>query len=95
MLPDLKGKGNRIRTVPVPAWVKELLDAFGLAVGERHLINSAFTVTRESDRMGYRLSGEPRPNSAEFLQIAERWRPYRSVASWYLWRSLDPVPVEY
>lgn len=23
------------------------------------------------------------------------WQPYRSVATWYLWRSLDPVPVEY
>ena len=23
------------------------------------------------------------------------WRPYRSVATWYLWRSLDPIPVEY
>ena len=28
VLPDLKGKGNRLRTVPVPAWVKELLDAW-------------------------------------------------------------------
>jgi DNA-3-methyladenine glycosylase II len=27
--------------------------------------------------------------------IAERWRPWRSVATWYLWRSLGPVPVEY
>ncbi len=26
VLPDLKGKGNRVRTVPVPAWVKLLLD---------------------------------------------------------------------
>jgi DNA-3-methyladenine glycosylase II len=25
----------------------------------------------------------------------KRWRPWRSVATWYLWRSLDPVPVEY
>lgn len=25
----------------------------------------------------------------------ELWKPYRSVATWYLWRSLDPVPVEY
>jgi DNA-3-methyladenine glycosylase II len=25
----------------------------------------------------------------------EGWRPWRSVATWYLWRSLDPVPVEY
>jgi DNA-3-methyladenine glycosylase II len=23
------------------------------------------------------------------------WQPYRSVATWYLWRSLDPIPVEY
>jgi len=28
-------------------------------------------------------------------RVAEPWRPYRSVATWYLWRSLDPVPVEY
>ena len=28
-------------------------------------------------------------------EIGERWRPWRSVATWYLWRSLDPVPVEY
>ncbi len=25
----------------------------------------------------------------------ESWRPWRSVATWYLWRSLDPLPVEY
>ncbi len=28
-------------------------------------------------------------------QIAERWQPYRTAAAWYLWRILDPVPVEY
>jgi DNA-3-methyladenine glycosylase II len=28
-------------------------------------------------------------------KLGERWRPWRSVATWYLWRSLDPVPVEY
>ena len=27
--------------------------------------------------------------------FAERWKPYRTVATWYLWRSLDPVPVAY
>ena len=27
--------------------------------------------------------------------IAKRWKPWRSVATWYMWRSLDPVPVEY
>lgn len=29
------------------------------------------------------------------LQLGLRWAPYRSVATWYLWRSLDPVPIEY
>lgn len=32
---------------------------------------------------------------AAMARLAERWRPWRSVATWYLWRSLDPVPVEY
>jgi len=27
--------------------------------------------------------------------ISELWKPWRSVATWYLWRSLDPLPVEY
>jgi len=26
---------------------------------------------------------------------AQQWRPWRSVAVWYLWRSLDPLPVDY
>jgi DNA-3-methyladenine glycosylase II len=29
------------------------------------------------------------PKSAELLKIAEPWHPYCTVASWYLWRSLD------
>ena len=28
-------------------------------------------------------------------RLGDAWRPWRSVATWYLWRSLDPVPVEY
>lgn len=28
-------------------------------------------------------------------RLAAKWAPWRSVATWYLWRSLDPVPVEY
>jgi DNA-3-methyladenine glycosylase II len=27
--------------------------------------------------------------------IANQWQPWRSVATWYLWRSLDPVPIVY
>lgn len=32
---------------------------------------------------------EDLPDAATLRSIGEPWRPYRSVASWYLWRSLD------
>jgi DNA-3-methyladenine glycosylase II len=32
---------------------------------------------------------------SQAAQIGERWQPWRTVATWYLWRSLDPVPVAY
>ncbi|MEO8753040.1 MAG: DNA-3-methyladenine glycosylase 2 family protein [Casimicrobiaceae bacterium] len=38
--------------------------------------------------------GERMPVS-ELRAFGARWAPYRSVATWYLWRSLDPIAVEY
>ena len=32
---------------------------------------------------------------ARMQKIGSVWAPWRSVATWYLWRSLDPIPVEY
>ena len=29
------------------------------------------------------------------IKMSDKWKPYRSVATWYFWRSLDPIPVEY
>jgi DNA-3-methyladenine glycosylase II len=40
------------------------------------------------------FSGEP-VSRAEAREVAEAWAPFRSVATWYLWRSLDPLPVDY
>ncbi len=34
-------------------------------------------------------------SDSEMYSIAEVWRPWRSVATWYIWRSLDPEPVNY
>ena len=36
-----------------------------------------------------------RPGRRLLAEHGERWRPWRSVATWFLWRSLDPLPVEY
>jgi DNA-3-methyladenine glycosylase II len=40
------------------------------------------------------FSGEP-VSRAEAREVGDAWAPYRSVATWYIWRSLDPLPVEY
>jgi len=40
------------------------------------------------------FSGEP-VSRAEAREVGEAWVPFRSVATWYIWRSLDPLPVEY
>jgi DNA-3-methyladenine glycosylase II len=32
---------------------------------------------------------------AGMVKFARPWAPWRSVATWYLWRSLEPAPVEY
>jgi DNA-3-methyladenine glycosylase II len=42
---------------------------------------------RNAIQKAYRLKEPPAP--AKLEQIGERWRPYCSVASWYLWRSLE------
>jgi DNA-3-methyladenine glycosylase II len=39
--------------------------------------------------------GERQISLRRMQAIAGRWRPWRTVATWYLWRSLDPMPVEY
>ncbi len=39
--------------------------------------------------------GGERVDAAGIRALATRWQPWRSVATWYLWRSLDPLPVEY
>jgi DNA-3-methyladenine glycosylase II len=40
------------------------------------------------------FSGEP-VSRAEARELGDAWAPYRSVATWYIWRSLDPLPVDY
>jgi len=40
------------------------------------------------------FSGDPVSRS-DAREVAAAWAPFRSVATWYIWRSLDPLPVEY
>ena len=43
-------------------------------------------------RKAYRLRKDPGPD--RIRKIGEQWRPYRSVASWYLWQMRDNEPLK-
>ena len=40
----------------------------------------------------YRLRNTP--TAKRLIRLGESWRPYRSVACWYLWASLDNTPLK-
>jgi 3-methyladenine DNA glycosylase/8-oxoguanine DNA glycosylase len=46
---------------------------------------------RNAMKKAYRLR---KPTAERLLKIGERWRPYRSIAAWYLWASLENAPME-
>jgi 3-methyladenine DNA glycosylase/8-oxoguanine DNA glycosylase len=46
---------------------------------------------RKAAQKAYRMRALPKPK--RLRKLAEPWRPFRSVASWYLWHSLDNAPM--
>jgi DNA-3-methyladenine glycosylase II len=73
----------------VGRWTAEMFLMFRLhrpdvlPVGDLGIVNAVKNV--------YRL--RKKPTADRLVKIGEPWRPYRSVACWYLWRSLDNEPV--
>jgi 3-methyladenine DNA glycosylase/8-oxoguanine DNA glycosylase len=66
-------------------WTVHMLLIFYLGRGD--VFPTGDFAVRLAVKKLYRKRKDPSP--AAMLKIAQPWRPYRSVASWYLWRSLD------
>lgn len=64
-------------------WTVEMLLVFSL--GRMDVLPADDFGVRKGFSRAYGLSGMPKPK--EILLHGERWRPYRTVASWYLWRA--------
>ena len=56
-------------------------------VAHGHLCAGQILGVRMAIRKAYELDELPKP--AEIEALAKSWRPYCSVAAWYLWRSLE------
>ncbi len=77
---------ERLTTIRgVGQWTVEMLLIFKL--GRLDVLPANDYGVRKGFSLTYRL--DELPSSGELLAYGERWRPYRSVASWYLWRSVE------
>jgi len=72
----------------VGRWTVEMLLIFRLARPDVLPVHDLGI--QKGFQLTYRTRQRPKPGRIE--RHGERWRPYRSVASWYLWRATDPAP---
>src|SRR5205085_10922733 len=73
------------RVKGIGVWTAQMFLIF--ALGRPDVLPTADYGIRAAMKKAYRLRQMPKPKRME--QVAKRWRPYCSVACWYLWRSLD------
>lgn len=66
-------------------WTVEMLLIFRL--GRPDVLPTGDFAVRKGFMVVYGLPEQPRPKELE--AYGEKWRPYRSVASWYLWRASE------
>ena len=69
----------------VGQWTVEMLLMFTL--GRPDVLPAGDFGVREGFKLAYRRRRQPTPR--QLLRHGERWRPYRSVAAWYLWRATE------
>jgi 3-methyladenine DNA glycosylase/8-oxoguanine DNA glycosylase len=69
----------------VGPWTAHMFLMFRL--GRPDVLPTADLGVRKGFQLTYRKRELPTPD--DLTRHAEKWRPYRSVASWYMWRALD------
>lgn len=69
----------------IGVWTVEMLLIFGLGRAD------VLPVTDYGVRKGFQRTFKTRelPTAKQLLRRGEKWRPYRSIASWYLWRAAE------
>lgn len=66
-------------------WTSEMFLIFSL--GRQDILPVTDLGVRKAIQKIYSLSELPKPNI--MMEISKPWRPYRSIATWYLWKSLS------
>src|SRR5215471_9266979 len=74
-----------IQVKGIGRWIAEIFLIFCL--GRLDVLPVTDLGIRKAMQKTYSLSELPKP--AEMLSIAQPWKPYRTVRTWYLWKSLS------
>lgn len=84
-MPDEEIVERLTRVRGIGRWTVEMLLMFRL--GRADVLPVGDFAVRKGFALAYGLEESPKPK--ELTEYGERWRPYRSVASWYMWRAVD------
>ena len=72
-------------------WTAEMFLIFHL--GRRNILPKTDIGLLKAIELNYQLSVRQDP---ELIKgISEKWRPWQTIATWYLWKSIDPIAVAY
>ena len=86
-LTDLEVIEHLTQVKGIGVWTAHMFLIFALRRPD--VLASGDLGVRMAVRKAYQLEELPLPNQME--ELAAAWRPYSSVAVWYLWRSLDSI----
>jgi len=75
----------------VGEWTAEMIMIFSLLRPDVFPVGDV-GVVRAIEQL---YSGGSEMSKQEILERSGKWKPWRTVATWYLWRSIDPEPVQY
>jgi DNA-3-methyladenine glycosylase II len=87
-LPDEDVVANLVEVKGIGRWTAEMFLIFHL--GRPDVVSTGDLGIRRAVQVAYGLDELPGPTDLE--RIAEPWRPHRTLACLYLWRSLDNTP---
>lgn len=88
-MPDEEVMSTLTAVKGIGRWTAEMILIFQL--GRPDILPLDDVGLLRAAKQVYALARRPTPR--QMTRLAEKWRPYRSIACWYLWAELDKEPV--
>ena len=91
MAPIIEIKKILISIKGIGQWTTDMFLIFGL--GKSDIFPKGDLGFLKAISISYKKKLPISENNLE--KLYSKWTPYNTIATWYLWRSLDPLPISY